>query len=258
MLSARDRRHAISQLTHSNGHASVSELAAQFEVTAETIRRDLSYLESTGELRRVHGGAVVTGPHAEEASYSDNEHRNSAQKRTIASAALALLPDEPCSIFIDAGTSTAAFALELAQAYNGQRWTIVTNSLPVGMNLAGAGLTGVNVLGGAMRAYTRAVVGEEAVASLQRLRADLAFMGTNGISEAHGLSTPDPTEAAIKRTMVSQAHKVVALCDSTKFNQDYLVTFANLSQVDVVVTDHGASPEFISMLRKHRIEVVTP
>lgn len=258
MLSARDRRRAISQLTRSNGHASVAELAEQFDVTAETIRRDLTQLEAAGELRRVHGGAVAAGENQDEPSYSDKEHRNSQQKLAIAQAAAKLLPEADCSIFIDAGTTTAAFASEVAKRYTGQRWTIVSNSLPVGMNLAAAGLTGVNVLGGVMRAFTRAVVGDEAVLSLKRLRADFAFVGTNGISADHGLSTPDPTEAAIKRTMVAQAATVVLLCDSSKFDQDFLVTFADLDQVDIVVTDHQAPPEFLAMLRKHRIEVVIP
>lgn len=257
MLTVHERRAEITALASNQGHASVAELAERFSVTPETIRRDLKYLESSGLVHRVHGGAVTNHTlRPDEQPFWVSEKSHSAEKKAIAQAAMPFIPTQSGSIVIDAGTSTAAVALLMADSYRGQRWTIVTNSLPVGILLSTAGIPGVNLLGGTMRAYTQAVVGEQAVATLKSLRADVAIMGTNALSVHHGLSTPDPSEAAIKREMISSANKVVVLCDSSKFEQDYLVTFADLSDIDVVITDAHASEHFLSTLRNNDIQVV--
>lgn len=257
MLTVKERREKIATLAASQGHTAVTELAERFNVTQETIRRDLKALEKTGVLQRVHGGAVTTQTVQNgERPYWASEKSHQSEKHMMASLALNLLPDDACSIFVDSGTSTAAFATTMASHFNGQRWTIVTNSLPVGMNMAAAGIPGVNILGGTMRPYTRAVVGEQAIRTLGNLRADLAFMGTNGLSADHGLSTPDPTEAAIKRAMIASANTVVLLADSSKFGQDFLVTFADLADIDIVVTDPGISETYLNLLHSHNVKVV--
>lgn len=262
MFTVAQRRSEIANATVLHGHASVAELAARFEVTQETIRRDLKALEADNLVHRVHGGAVAPvqdgKPAASEPDFAQASLHNAPEKLAIARAAARLLPEPSGSLFLDAGTTTAAFAGEMANCYQDQRWTVVTNSLPAAMTLSIAGVPGINLLGGPMRTYTRAVVGEQAVSTLDALRADFAFLGTNAISERHGLSTPDPTAAAVKRAMVQQANTVVVLCDSSKFDRDYLVTFAQLEDVDVVVTDTNASPRFLSLLRSHNIEVIQP
>lgn len=259
MLTVHQRRAEISALTSSQGHASVADLAERFDVTPETIRRDLKQLEKAGLLQRVHGGAVLhQSAQQSRRSYAAAELERSKEKRTIAELAATLIPSGPASILLDAGTSTNTLASVLAEQYRNQEWTIVTNSLSIGITLAEAGVPGVNVVGGTMRAFTRSVVGEQAVTSIAKLRADVAVMGTNGLSVTHGLSTPDASEAAIKRAMVNNARTVVALCDSSKFGQDYMVTFAELTDVDYVVTDEGISSQQVTLMNKHNVEVVHP
>ncbi|WP_151548728.1 MULTISPECIES: DeoR/GlpR family DNA-binding transcription regulator [Corynebacterium] len=259
MLSVHQRRGEISSLTNTQGHSSVAELATRFNVTPETIRRDLKQLENAGLLQRVHGGAVVhqSGQQSRR-SYAAAELERSREKRTIGELAATLIPDGPAAIFMDAGTSTNTLASVMAERYSEQSWTIVTNSLSIGITLAAAGVPGVNLVGGTMRAFTRSVIGEQAVDTISALRADIAIMGTNGLSEAHGLSTPDPSEAAIKRMMVQNASTVIALCDSSKFGQDYMVTFADMSDVDYVVTDENVDSHYRDTLEAHGIEVVHP
>ncbi|APT84916.1 D-beta-D-heptose 1-phosphate adenosyltransferase [Corynebacterium aquilae DSM 44791] len=241
------------------GHGSVAHLAERYQVTPETIRRDLSYLEKQGLVSRVHGGAVSHTANAEqETSYWHNEHSHSDEKLAIAQAAVTLLPADNASILIDAGTTTAAFAEALLAAHNSQRWTVVTNSLPAGATLASGGMSGVNLIGGTIKAYTQAVVGEQASEAISNLRADYCFIGTNGISSGHGLSTPDPAEASVKRAMVRNSNTCVLLCDSSKFDEDYLVTFAQLDDIDVIVTDAGLSEEHIQLLQAHNIKVLIP
>ena len=117
-------------------------------------------------------------------------------------------------------------------------------------------MAGVNLIGGTIKAYTQAVVGEQATESIRHLRADFAFIGTNGISAHHGLSTPDPAEAAIKRAMVTHSQTTVVLADSSKFDQDFLVTFAEFDDIDIVVTDDGLSSDYQHFLESHNIKVV--
>ncbi|PRQ10562.1 D-beta-D-heptose 1-phosphate adenosyltransferase [Corynebacterium sp. 13CS0277] len=257
MLTVRERRSHIADHIATVGHGSVAVLAERYQVTPETIRRDLSYLEQQGKVSRVHGGAVSLGSNAaEETSYWHNEHAHAEQKLAIARAAAALLPEGTASILLDAGTTTGALAEALIPLHAGHRWTVVTNSLPAGATLAAAGMTGVNLIGGTIKAYTQAVVGEQATEAIRQLRADFAFIGTNGISTHHGMSTPDPAEAAVKRAMVQHSQTTVVLADSSKFDQDYLVTFAEFEDIDILVTDDGLPTDYQHFLESHNIKVV--
>ena len=114
----------------------------------------------------------------------------------------------------------------------------------------------LHLLGGRVRGLTQAAVGEQAVRTLESLRVDIAFIGTNGISLRHGLSTPDPEEAAVKRAMVSCANFVVVMADSSKIGHEDLVSFAPIDAVDVLVTDSEISPADQAGLAGHGLDVV--
>ena len=111
-------------------------------------------------------------------------------------------------------------------------------------------------LGGQLRGLTQAAVGPEAVEALSTLRVDVAVLGANGLSAAHGLSTPDPDEATVKRAMVRSARQVVALVDSTKIGQEHLVSFASLDDIDLLVTDVELPPALIDQLTATETEVL--
>lgn len=259
-----------------DGHVSVPALAKACEVAPETARRDLAKLEKMGLVRRVHGGAIppvhnsddatgytaniseVVGPaFRQEAAYSDKAHLHVHEKSAIARAAMELIPPGPCSITIDSGTTTAALAAALRQSSPNKGATYVTNSMPVAEILSGGGLTGVNLVGGNLRPYTRAIVGESAARHFYSLRADIAFIAANGVTPSHGFSTPDPTEAAVKSAIARSAKKTVALVDSSKIGRDFLVTFAQLTTVDAIVTDAHAPSDFLDSCFQYNIKVVT-
>lgn len=262
MLSAPERQTEIAQSTKSTGHVSVSQLAQHFGVTPETIRRDLKALEQQGRLMRVHGGAVSSNsPQGVETEYDSNAQVNMELKASIAAAAWNRIQSEEglSSLTIDSGTSTVEFTRILAannQVFGARRLTIITNSLPVATITADHGLGGVHLVGGRIRPITRAIVGDHTVMEFERLRTDFAIMGTNGLSINHGCSTPDPSEAAVKAAMVRSARKVMVLCDSSKFKKDFLVTFAPLTSVDVIVTDSRVDPKHVEALVSKGIEVV--
>ncbi len=235
---AEERHQAIAALVATQGRLSVADLAGHFDVTTETVRRDLSTLERAGLVRRVHGGAVpAQALSVLELAVNDRDRTRRPEKERIARAALPFVPVGG-SVSLDAGTTTARLAALLPAE---EELTVITHSVPIAARLAGDPAYALHLLPGRVRATTRAAVGDDTVAALARLRVDVAFLGTNGISLRHGLSTPDPGEAGVKRALVSSADRVVVLADSSKYEQEQLVRFAQLEDVDVLITDPGLS-----------------
>ncbi|MCQ9342461.1 DeoR/GlpR family DNA-binding transcription regulator [Corynebacterium kozikiae] len=258
-----NRQSTIVALTQKYGRSNVSDLAAEFNVTPETIRRDLKALEQRGHIRRVHGGAVIDAhAHRTDLLAIDEEdsglplHQVQRRKQAIAEAAMHLIPGPQASMFIDAGSTTEAFANVLARYYVGQQWVVVTNSPNVARTLVSAGVPEVTILGGVVKSQTQAVVGPRAVNALQLLRADVAFMGTSGLTTDDGLTTSDPREAAVKTAMIERCRTAIVLCDSTKIGKSSTVTFAPLSKVHVAVTDRFAPADFTSKLKPFHTKVV--
>ena len=251
---AEERQQAIADLVAQRGRLSVNALAEQYAVTTETVRRDLSALERAGILRRVHGGAVpASALTALEPKVGDRDLAHSDEKDRIAKKAVELLPATGGSVLLDAGTTTARLAMLFPRDL---RLTVVTNAVPIAARLAGSPSVELHLLPGRVRSTTHAAVGDQTVAALDQLRADVAFIGTNGLSAEHGLSTPDHAEAAAKRAMVAAAHQVVVLVDSSKIGQEHMVRFARLNDIDVVVTDAGIDDADRAALERHDVEVV--
>ena len=255
---AEERRRQIASLTAVEGRVNVTELADKFDVTAETIRRDLAVLHNEGIIHRVHGGAVASQTFQTAEFPLDTRSRSASDaKSAIAQEAMQYLPShEGAAIFLDAGTTTQSVAELIARQSHASQRSIVTNSLPIALDLSTAGLQDVQLLGGTVRAITQAVVGDTALRTLALLRADVAFIGTNALTVDHGLSTADAQEAAVKAAMVTNARKVVVLCDSTKLGNDYLVSFAGLDEIDVLISDSEAPKLFVEQLTERGVEVV--
>ncbi|OFS22318.1 MULTISPECIES: DeoR/GlpR family DNA-binding transcription regulator [Corynebacterium] len=255
---AEERRRQIASLTAVEGRVNVTELSHKFDVTAETIRRDLAVLDREGVVHRVHGGAVASQTFQTAEFTLDTRSRSATgAKSAIAEAALEFLPETPGSIFLDAGTTTNALSDLIAASPLANQLSIVSNSLPIALSLANNGIKDVQLLGGTVRGISQAVVGDTALRTMALLRADVAFIGTNALTLDHGLSTADAQEAAIKAAFVTNARKVVVLCDSSKLGNDYLVSFAKISDIDVVITDSAAPQSFVDALREREITVVT-
>ena len=248
-----DRHNRIVEQVRGAGRVLVAELAERCDVTPETIRRDLTALDRCGALRKVHGGAIPA-PALPETGVTQREQVNTSAKQSIARAALERLGPEPgTTVLVDAGTTTGALARLLP---TDRELTIITNSVLTAASLAAVGHTRVRILGGQLRGLTQAAVGSEAVEALSALRVDVALLGANGVSAAHGMSTPAPDEATVKRAMVRSARQVVALVDSTKIGQEHLVSFASLADVDLLVTDVELPPALTEQLATTETEVL--
>lgn len=227
-------------------------LADDLGVTSETIRRDLTVLERAGVLRRVHGGAIPIERLGFEPGLAARDAVMTAEKERIAKAALATLPQEG-AVIIDAGTTTGRLAAVLP---TDRELTVVVNAPPLAVALASRPNLTVIMLGGRVRGRTLATVDDLALRPLEHLFVDVAFMATNGCTPEHGLTTPDPAEAAVKRAMVRAARRAVLLADHTKFSQDYMARFAELSDIDVIYSDTGLDRGLAAELEAAGPEVV--
>ncbi|MFT4234546.1 MAG: DeoR/GlpR family DNA-binding transcription regulator [Microbacterium sp.] len=254
---ATERRELIERVLHEDGRIVVTEVAARLGVTTETVRRDLLVLEEAGILRRVHGGAVAAerGSLAE-ASLRERTAQHGAAKSAIAARALRALGDVfTGSLLLDAGTTTGALAAILPRRLAGTGAEVVTHAVALAAELAGVDGLGLTTLGGRVRSITGAAVGSSTVAEIDRLRPDVAFVGTNGLSAGFGLSTPDPSEAEVKRAIIASARRVILLADASKFGVETLVQVARLDEIDVLVTDMAPEAELAEALEAAGVEV---
>ncbi|NQW86881.1 MULTISPECIES: DeoR/GlpR family DNA-binding transcription regulator [unclassified Frigoribacterium] len=258
---ATERHESIAEALRSAGRVSVSDLALRLDVTAETVRRDLDALEQAGLLQRVHGGAVAAGRSSvSELSLTERETRHSPEKTSVAQAAAHLVPPTfTGSIALDAGTTTAAVAAELARwtpATPGTVLTVITNAVPIAALLQHSPHVDLHLLGGRVRGLTSAAVGTSTVEQIQALRPDIVFVGANGVSAGFGLSTPDEFEGAVKSAYVRAGRRVVAVVDQTKHGEEALVRFARLAEIDTVVTDAPPAPDLGEALELADVEVI--
>jgi DeoR family fructose operon transcriptional repressor len=251
---AEERQQTIATLAGQRGRLSVSELAVEFGVTTETVRRDLAALERLGLLRRVHGGAVpMTALTVVEPGVAEREATRSAVKDRIARAAVEFVPPEGGSLLLDAGTTTGRLVGLLPLDRD---LVVVTNAVPAAMRLTSLPGVRLMLLGGQVRGTTLAAVGALAVQALAEIKVDVAFIGTNALSADHGLTTPDPDEAAVKRAMIAASRRTVVLADSSKLGHDQLVRFGEVDRVDTLVTDDDVEPAMVAAFEERGVDVV--
>jgi DeoR family fructose operon transcriptional repressor len=249
---AEERQQAILDRARARGRVDVGALADAFTVTSETIRRDLTLLERYGVLRRVHGGAIPVERIGFEPAIAAREAVMTAEKARIARAALAELPDQG-TILIDAGTTTARLADELP---SDRELTVVTHSVNIALGLATRPNLTIMLVGGRLRRSTLATVDSWALQALNDIFVDVAFLGTNGISPERGLTTPDASEAMIKRAAITNSRRRVLLADHTKVGNDHFTRFGDLKDVDTFITDTGIDAAMAAELTEAGTRVV--
>jgi DeoR family fructose operon transcriptional repressor len=248
---AEERQQEILRQARAQGRVDVAALADQLDVTAETIRRDLTTLERAGVLRRVHGGAIPVERIGFEPELAARDAVLTDEKDRIAKVALAELPEEG-AIILDAGTTTARLARALPVD---RELTVVVNAPAIAVILGPRTNINLLLIGGRVRGKTLATVDDWAMRPLADLYVDVAFLGTNGLSVERGLTTPDPAEAAVKRAMIAAGRRTVVLADHTKVGIDYLARFGSLSDVDLLITDTGLNDELVSDVEAAGVQV---
>lgn len=251
MLAAQRRQLILDEVARV-GAVRVSELTALLGVSDMTVRRDLEQLRQGGLLEKVHGGATALPQRSsEEPGFEAKSLRELAEKHAIAEAA-ARLVEPGQAVALGAGTTTWVLAHHLLGVKD---LTVVTNSIKVADVLRERHTV---VLTGGVRTPSDALVGPVADLVLRSLHFDVAFLGCHGLAEV-GLTTPNLAEAETNRAFVNAARQVVIVADSTKWGTAGLMTFASLSDVDVLLTDDGLPEQARSLLTRGvgRLEVVS-
>ncbi|MBX6354413.1 MAG: DeoR/GlpR transcriptional regulator [Micromonosporaceae bacterium] len=232
-MNAEERRHRIVALARDNGEVDVAKLAADLAVAPETIRRDLRLLEQHGLIRRTHGGAYPVETARFETTLAARTTRRVPEKRRIAAAAVELLGDAE-TIFIDEGFTPQLIAEALP---TDRPLTVVTASLSTAAVIATSTSATAILLGGRVRGRTLATVDHWASRMLAGFVIDLAFVGANGISREHGVTTPDPAVADVKATAMRVARRRVFVGVHTKFGVSSFCRFADVGDYHTIVTD---------------------
>jgi DeoR/GlpR family transcriptional regulator of sugar metabolism len=231
----------------------VSELTELLGVSDMTVRRDLDVLARHGLIEKVHGGATLaSAPSLDEPGFEAKSSRELSEKEAIAQTA-ARLVRSGTAIAISAGTTTWALARYIM---NVRELTIVTNSIRVADVLQQAPGSPTVILTGGVRTPSDAMVGPVADLAIRSLHFDTLFLGCHGMDPRAGLTTPNLAESETNRCFIRGARQVVLTADHTKWGTVGLSSFANLDEVDVLITDPGLSDDDRATASEHIDRVI--
>jgi len=251
MLDLSQRQKEILDLARSSGRVLVDDLARRFEVSAQTIRKDLNDLCDRRILTRVHGGAIVASG-VENLAYEARRFVAMEEKRAIGAAAASRIPNN-CSLFINIGTTTEEVANALSQH---EDLLVITNNLNVAMQLYKFPRIEVVVAGGSVRRSDGAVVGSTAITLIQQFKVDFAIIGASAIDDEGALLDYDFREVQVAQAIVENARHVMLVADSTKLNRSAPVRIAHLGQINTFITDGLRSQRLRALCEAHGIELV--
>jgi DeoR family transcriptional regulator of aga operon len=256
-LKAALRHNTIRRAIEIDGRVSIADLKGRLGVSEVTVREDLKHLESRGMLTRVRGGAVVLRNATMEMSLEETSTTNRAEKTAIGVHAASLLENGQ-TVVIDVGSTTTEMAKALPPDLS--RVVVITNGLNIALILEALPGVSVIVTGGTLRPLQHSLVAPMGTLLLGQLKADVAFLGCNGVDPARGFTNSNIAEAEIKQAMVRSAGKTVFLADHDKIGQVASAFVTDISGADLLITDAGADASVLSNLEGNglAIEVVRP
>jgi DeoR/GlpR family transcriptional regulator of sugar metabolism len=235
----RRRRDSLLEVVR-GGEVNIDELAARFDVSASTIRRDLAALAGDGRVMRTYGGAI--GPHRDhEPSLRAKERQHASEKETIGRCA-ARMVNRGDVVLLDAGTTVGRLAWHLRQRDD---ITVVTNGLSSLLALHDAPRVEVILLGGRLRRPNEAFLGPETDQALRRFRPDIAFLGADGLHPDRGLNCPSPEQAVTKELMAASSKQAWVLADHRKLTNDPYPYWAAAFGDGGLVTDSAGAPDAV-------------
>jgi DeoR family glycerol-3-phosphate regulon repressor len=222
----------ILEIVRTEGRVTVEDLATRLGVTQQTIRRDLAELDESGQIERVHGGAVLRSGTVNIA-YRQRRALQAQAKRAIARACAAAVPDG-ASVFLAIGTTVEAVAEELARRSG---LMAVTNNLNVATRLEAGSDLQVIVTGGRLRRSDGGLTGTLAAAAVRQFRVDIAVIGCSALDPSGDLMDYDLDEVGVSRALIEQARRTWVVADHTKLSRTAPARIASLAEVDMLITD---------------------
>jgi DeoR family fructose operon transcriptional repressor len=242
-----ERRARILRALDNAGTLTTDELADELQVSGETIRRDLIRLDRQRQLRRVHGGAMAASTiRGEEAPYPQRAEADTDAKRRIGELAASLVSPGQ-TLILDVGTTTLAVARALPPTFHG---TVLTCSLLAAAEIAGREGVEVLIAPGRVRGGDLAVSNSLTIQFFDGVRADIAFLGTGGISPDHGLTDFYIDEIATRRIIIANSNTAYALADATKLGSVAPHHVCGLDEITAVITDRAPAPDMAAAIQQ--------
>jgi DeoR/GlpR family transcriptional regulator of sugar metabolism len=228
------RQQEILELLEQKGHVYVSNLSKQFQVTKETIRRDLEALEKQGLIHRTHGGAVMNQREKEVSPLIQREVAHLEAKREIAREAAKGIQDGD---IIALDSSDVSF--QLARLLGEREITVITNSIAVTLEFLRQDKVKVITVGGYLNKDSTSFFGTMTEKSIEGYHVDKFYFSCHGVHLEHGIYENNEMEAQVKQKFISISDRLILLADHTKFGQKSLTNLLSLDKVDQIITDHG-------------------
>ena len=245
------RQQQILEMARSAGRVTVDDLAARFEVTPQTIRKDLNELCDQRLLSRIHGGAVISSG-VENVGYEARRFIAQEEKRAIGAAAAAIIPNNT-SLFINIGTTTEEVARALLDH---EGLLVITNNINVANILYRHPRIEVIIAGGPLRRTDGGIIGGAAVDFIRQFKVDHAVIGTSAIDEEGALLDFDYREVRVSQAIIGNARQVILVSDRLKFERSAPVRIGHIWQVDVFVTDQLSSAPVAELCRAQGVRVI--
>ena len=250
---ANERRNKILELLNRRSSVTVTELTGLFQVSLETIRRDLEYLEQHGALKRVHGGALSIKRMQNYTGLSERLAEHQPEKRQIARAALSHI-HEGDRIALDAGSTTSELAHLLCDSFH--KLTIVTASLTIFEILSEKPGFQVILTGGFYLPDEKAFYGHLALDTIRQLHVSAFFHAPSALSLNFGLSEHVKELAEVQRALIASADQVIVLADSSKFETCAALKVCDLSPRFLYLTDNGLPEEIRDAWKKASLDII--
>lgn len=247
-----ERRSEILTILEEEKRVLVAELGKKYNVTEETIRRDLDKLEKEGLIKKTYGGAVLVENISVEPSYKIREKINMAQKQTIAKK-LALFIEPGDKIMMDSSSTSVLIARALRTIKN---LTIITNSVEILMEYADCNETEIISTGGELRASSLSLVGHNAEQVIRKFTVDKSIISCKGVDFKKGITESNLSEMQMKRAMVESAKQSILAADASKFGKLSFTKLLDFHEISAVVTEVSLSNQWQSFLLKNNIKII--
>ncbi|MGM1046459.1 transcriptional regulator, DeoR family [Paenibacillus uliginis N3/975] len=252
-LTYEERRQTILAQLSIEGKVQVHALAGLFNVSTETIRRDLDRLEKEGRLRKVYGGAVQVRSEWIEPTFIKRSQMFQSEKQAIGKMAASLVKDGE-TVMLDNGTTTLEIMRHLKDRAD---VTVITNFVPI-LTCALEDFQGKIIFaGGEVNMGIQAATGPIAYQLLDQFKVNKAFISAGGISLSDGITEYNVDEALLSRKMMSRTEEAIVVADHSKFGVTTFAHIAPIEQISMIVTDSGCSQEWIDALNRLDVEVLT-
>ncbi|VBB09790.1 lacr bacterial regulatory protein hth signature [Lucifera butyrica] len=250
MFGIERRRKIMEQLTQDR-KVYVAELSKKFNVTEETVRRDLEKLEQENLLQRSYGGAVLNVGTSEDLSFIKRTSIHHADKELIAQKAESLINDGD-TLMVDASTTCLALLRHLKTRND---LTIITNSILLVNEFVNSSFTVISS-GGTLRSRSYALTGPAATGILEKYYVDLALISCKGLDRSRGIMESNEPESLIKQTMIRQAKKTILLVDHSKFDKTAFTKTCDFTLIDYIVTNQEPSAEWLDFFNQELIKII--